>query len=98
MKNLIFSLSTGLLIAFILITTNDKSIESTKNQVSNTSEDYNCEDFKNWEEAQEVYEYYGGAKNDIHHLNRDKHVKAYKLYGNSLIKKKALHHVGPLKH
>jgi len=32
---------------------------------------YNCEDFENWEEAQEVYEYYGGIENDIHHLDRD---------------------------
>ena len=35
-------------------------------------DEYNCEDFETWEEAQEVYESYGGIENDVHRLDRDK--------------------------
>ena len=34
-------------------------------------DEYNCEDFETWEQAQEVYESYGGIENDVHHLDRD---------------------------
>jgi|GEM_PF-1221787 len=33
---------------------------------------YNCKDFSSQEEAQRVFEYCGGVKNDVHHLDSDK--------------------------
>jgi hypothetical protein len=32
---------------------------------------YNCENFKTHQEAQKLYELYGGVNNDVHHLDRD---------------------------
>lgn len=34
-------------------------------------DEYNCEDFETWEEAQEIFESSGGIENDVHHLDRD---------------------------
>lgn len=34
-------------------------------------DEYNCEDFKTWEQAQEVFESAGGIENDVHRLDRD---------------------------
>lgn len=35
-------------------------------------DEYNCEDFETWAEAQEVFESAGGIENDVHRLDRDK--------------------------
>ena len=43
----------------------------TKPGLVSQYDEYDCGDFENWEEAQEVYQYYGGIENDIHHLDRD---------------------------
>ena len=37
----------------------------------NDYDEYNCEDFETWEQAQEVFESSGGVENDVHRLDRD---------------------------
>jgi len=34
-------------------------------------DEYNCEDFETWEQAQKVFESSGGVENDVRRLDRD---------------------------
>jgi len=81
MTGWVLILIVGLVVVFALLTGEEKTTTTGASKPSRLREarlydddydEYNCEDFETWEEAQEVYEYYGGVENDVHHLDRDK--------------------------
>jgi len=69
-----------LIVVFALLTEEEKTTTTGTSKPSflmearlyDDDDEYNCEDFETWEQAQEVYEYYGGVENDAHRLDRDK--------------------------
>lgn len=67
----IFISFVSLIVIFTLLTKENKT-ESVQHRMLHTSYDeYNCEDFDTWEQAQEVFESAGGVENDVHRLDRD---------------------------
>ncbi len=71
MKKVLFII----IILFSLVLVGGSCEDSTKTGASRLYDDYdeyNCEDFGTWEEAQEVFESAGGIENDVHRLDRDK--------------------------
>jgi len=60
-----------LVVVFVLLTGEEKTTTTGASKPSRLYDEYNCEDFETWQQAQEVFESAGGVENDVHHLDRD---------------------------